>query len=196
MPPPWKPAAKPARSHRGLEAFGSHTSHSLDGGITYKPLTRGWVPFTRSGWVLFTLSKRRAFTPKKGRVIRLRRGRAEGVSGAFAGFGHPFAAPGGPLLLGLPGEDADGGQLVHDGVDDGRATGWFGNVCQNNYGSDRQVEIRIICPAPTARISRSSFTARSARNMQRSVLPLVATSSMTITERRFAILGSTSRSDR
>ena len=28
----------------------------LDGGITYKPLTRG--PFTRSGWVLFTLSKR------------------------------------------------------------------------------------------------------------------------------------------
>ena len=57
MPPPWKPAAKPARSHSGLEAFGSHTSRSLDGGITYKPLTRGWVPFTRSGWVLFTLSK-------------------------------------------------------------------------------------------------------------------------------------------
>ena len=58
MPPPWEPAAKPARSHGGLEAFGSHTSHSLDGGIAYKPLTRGWVPFTRSGWVLFTLSKR------------------------------------------------------------------------------------------------------------------------------------------
>ena len=58
VPPPWKPAAKPARSHSGLEAFGSHTSRSLDGGITYKPLTRGWVPFTRSGWVLFTLSKR------------------------------------------------------------------------------------------------------------------------------------------
>ena len=50
VPPPWKPAAKPARSHSGLEAFGSHTSRSLDGGITYKPLTRGWV--------LFTLSKR------------------------------------------------------------------------------------------------------------------------------------------
>ncbi len=49
VPPPWKPAAKPARSHSGLEAFGSHTSHGLDGGITYKPLTRGWVPFTRSG---------------------------------------------------------------------------------------------------------------------------------------------------
>ena len=50
MPPPWEPAAKPARSHGGLEAFGSHTPHSLDGGIAYKPLTRGWV--------LFTLSKR------------------------------------------------------------------------------------------------------------------------------------------
>ena len=61
MPPPWKPAAKPARSHSGVEAFGSHTSRSLDGGITYKPLTRGWVPFTRSGWVLFTLSKRREY---------------------------------------------------------------------------------------------------------------------------------------
>ena len=47
---PWEPAAKPARSHGGLEAFGSHTPHSLDGGIAYKPLTRGWV--------LFTLSKR------------------------------------------------------------------------------------------------------------------------------------------
>ncbi len=58
VPPPWEPAAKPARSHGGLEAFGSHTPHSLDGGIAYKPLTRGWVPFTRSGWVLFTLSKR------------------------------------------------------------------------------------------------------------------------------------------
>ena len=51
MPPPWEPAAKPARSHGGLEAFGSHTPHSLDGGIAYKPLTRGWV--------LFTLSKRK-----------------------------------------------------------------------------------------------------------------------------------------
>ncbi len=60
VPPPWEPAAKPARSHGGLEAFGSHTPHSLDGGIAYKPLTRGWVPFTRSGWVLFTLSKRMA----------------------------------------------------------------------------------------------------------------------------------------
>ena len=50
VPPTWKPAAKPARSHSGLEAFGSHTSRSLDGGITYKTLTRGWV--------LFTLSKR------------------------------------------------------------------------------------------------------------------------------------------
>ncbi len=63
MPPPWEPAAKPARSHGGLEAFGSHTSHSLDGGIAYKPLTRGWVPFTRSGWVLFTLSKRAGLAP-------------------------------------------------------------------------------------------------------------------------------------
>ena len=50
-PPPWEPAAKPARSHGGLEAFGSHTPHSLDGGIAYKPLTRGL------GWVLLTLSK-------------------------------------------------------------------------------------------------------------------------------------------
>ena len=58
VPSPWEPTAKPARSHGGLEAFGSHTPHSLDGGIAYKPLTRGWVPFTRSGWVLFTLSKR------------------------------------------------------------------------------------------------------------------------------------------
>ena len=46
--PPWKPAAKPACYHRGLEAFGFHTPHSLDGGIAYKPLTRGWVPFTLS----------------------------------------------------------------------------------------------------------------------------------------------------
>ena len=68
MPPPWEPAAKPARSHGGLEAFGSHTPHSLDGGIAYKPLTRGWVPFTRSGWVLFTLSKRYA-TINKSNVI-------------------------------------------------------------------------------------------------------------------------------
>ena len=65
MPPPWEPAAKPARSHGGLEAFGSHTSHSLDGGIAYKPLTRGWVPFTRSGWVLFTLSKRLGVSVKE-----------------------------------------------------------------------------------------------------------------------------------
>ena len=49
VPPPWEPAAKPARSHGGLEAFGSHTPHSLDGGIAYKPLTRGWVPFTSIG---------------------------------------------------------------------------------------------------------------------------------------------------
>ena len=39
--PPWKPAAKPARYHRGLEAFGFHTSRNPDGGFTYKPLTRG-----------------------------------------------------------------------------------------------------------------------------------------------------------
>ena len=56
--PHGNPLQSQRRSHSGLEAFGSHTSRSLDGGITYKPLTRGWVPFTRSGWVLFTLSKR------------------------------------------------------------------------------------------------------------------------------------------
>ena len=45
VPPPWKPAAKPARSHRSLEAFGFHTSHNPDGGFTYEPLTQGVGPF-------------------------------------------------------------------------------------------------------------------------------------------------------
>ena len=58
VPPPWEPASKSARSHRGLEAVGFHTSHNPDGGFTYEPLTRGWVLFSRSGWALFTLSKR------------------------------------------------------------------------------------------------------------------------------------------
>ena len=48
--------------HYPLEAFGSHTFHRHDGGITYKPSTRGWVPFTRSGWAHFTLSKRASIT--------------------------------------------------------------------------------------------------------------------------------------
>ncbi len=47
--PPWKPAAKPARYHRGLEAFGFHTSRNPDGGFTYKPLTRGVGPFYSIG---------------------------------------------------------------------------------------------------------------------------------------------------
>ena len=58
MPPLWKPATNPAGSHSGLEASGSHSFHSPAGGITYRPLTWGWVPFTRSRWALFTLSKR------------------------------------------------------------------------------------------------------------------------------------------
>ena len=41
----WKPSAPTLPT--------ASTAESL-----YKPLTRGWVPFTRSGWVLFTLSKR------------------------------------------------------------------------------------------------------------------------------------------
>ncbi len=49
VPPPWEPAAKPARSHRGLEAFGFHTFHSPDGGLTYKPLTQGVGPFYSIG---------------------------------------------------------------------------------------------------------------------------------------------------
>ena len=47
--PPWKPAAKPAPYHRGLEAFGFHTSRNPDGGFTYKPLTRGVGPFYSIG---------------------------------------------------------------------------------------------------------------------------------------------------
>ena len=49
MSPPWKPAAKPARYHRGLEAEGFHTSRNPDGGFTYKPLTRGVGPFYSIG---------------------------------------------------------------------------------------------------------------------------------------------------
>ena len=47
--PPWKPTAKPVRFHRGLEAFGFHTSRNPDGGFTYKPLTRGVGPFYSIG---------------------------------------------------------------------------------------------------------------------------------------------------
>ncbi len=39
-------------------------------------------------------------------------GGGEGVAGGFAGFGHPFAVHGGPFLLDLPGEGADGGHHV------------------------------------------------------------------------------------
>ena len=68
MPPPWEPAAKPARSHGGLEAFGSHTPHSLDGGIAYKPLTRGVGPFyvVKAIWSLrlgTSLEDRPRYTP-------------------------------------------------------------------------------------------------------------------------------------
>ena len=49
MSPPWKPTAKPVRFHRGLEAFGFHTSRNPDGGFTYKPLTRGVGPFYSIG---------------------------------------------------------------------------------------------------------------------------------------------------
>ena len=41
MPPLWKPAAKPARVRRGLEAVGFHTVQSHGGGLTYESLTKG-----------------------------------------------------------------------------------------------------------------------------------------------------------
>ena len=59
VPPPWEPAAKPARSHRGLEAFGFHTFHSPDGGLTYKPLTQGVGPFYSIGVGSFYVVKAR-----------------------------------------------------------------------------------------------------------------------------------------
>ena len=45
--------------HRGLEAFGFHTSRNPDGGFTYKPLTRGVGPFYSIGVGSFYVVKAR-----------------------------------------------------------------------------------------------------------------------------------------
>ena len=56
----WKPASQSARSHRGSEAVGFHTSHNPDGGFTYEPLTRGWVLLLdRGGFFLRCQSERK-----------------------------------------------------------------------------------------------------------------------------------------
>ena len=74
VPPPWEPAAKPARSHRGLEAFGFHTFHSPDGGLTYKPLTQGVGPFYSIGvgsfYVVKAKRSRSTFVQMKEEQIR------------------------------------------------------------------------------------------------------------------------------
>lgn len=62
-----------------------------------------------------------------------------------------------------------------------------------SYGNARHVPVSIIWPAVTATTSKSRRTSRSARTTHRSVLPLVATSSTTITDRRFLTSSSTSR---
>ena len=44
---PWKPATKCTGFSSVLEAFGSHSFHSPSG-LTYEPLTWGYVPFDQS----------------------------------------------------------------------------------------------------------------------------------------------------